>query len=76
VVADGGRALAGVLFTICGRALTLIDHSPDALDGVVAFLDPDDELATWLACRKLRDANDRHPPRAHAHAAPRRRTLD
>jgi hypothetical protein len=38
------------------RALTLLDLSTDALDKVVAHLDSDDELATALACRRLRDA--------------------
>jgi hypothetical protein len=38
------------------RAPTLLDLSTDMLDKVVAHLDPDDELATALACRKLRDA--------------------
>jgi hypothetical protein len=39
-----------------GRALTLFDLSVDELDKVLTFLDPDDELAASLACRKLRDA--------------------
>ena len=38
------------------RALTLLDLSPDAIGKMVTFLDTDDELATALACRKLRDA--------------------
>jgi hypothetical protein len=38
------------------RRLTLLDLSSDALDKVLTFLAPDDELAASLACRKLRDA--------------------
>jgi hypothetical protein len=38
------------------RSLTLMDLSVDVLDKVVTGLDPDDELAASLACRKLRDA--------------------
>jgi hypothetical protein len=38
------------------RQLTLLDLSADVLGKVAASLDPDDELAASLACRKLRDA--------------------
>jgi hypothetical protein len=48
------------------RALTLLDLTPDALDKVVTYLAPDDELAASLACSKLRDA-------LRARAQPQRR---
>jgi hypothetical protein len=35
------------------RRMTLLDLEPDALDKVTACLDPDDELAASLACRKV-----------------------
>ena len=38
------------------QTLTLLDLSSDAMGKMVTFLDTDDELATALACRKLRDA--------------------
>ena len=35
---------------------TLLELSADALEKVATFIEPDDALATSLACRKLRDA--------------------
>jgi hypothetical protein len=43
------------------RSLTLTDLLSDVLDKMVTALDPDNELAASLACRKLRDAIRRHP---------------
>jgi hypothetical protein len=51
-------------------SLTLTDFSMDVLDKIVASLDPDDELAASLACRKLRDAI--RPPALPSAQQPRR----
>jgi hypothetical protein len=47
----------------CARAGAprLLDLPSDVLAKVVEWLDPDDELATSLACRRLRDTRARRP---------------